>query len=39
MGEKGKLLRAPDTYMEKLAVGPRARGVIDLLEDRAAGRE
>jgi fructose-1,6-bisphosphatase II len=31
MGEKGKLLRAPDTYMEKLAVGPRARGVIDLL--------
>jgi fructose-1,6-bisphosphatase II len=30
MGEKGKLLRAPDTYMEKLAVGPSARGAIDL---------
>ena len=31
MGEKGTLLRAPDTYMEKIAVGPRARGAIDLL--------
>ncbi len=30
MGEKGKLLRAPDTYMEKIAVGPSARGAIDL---------
>jgi fructose-1,6-bisphosphatase II len=30
MGEKGKLLHAPDTYMEKLAVGPGARGAIDL---------
>ena len=30
MGEKGKLLRAPDAYMEKIAVGPRARGAIDL---------
>jgi fructose-1,6-bisphosphatase II len=30
MGEKGSLLRAPDTYMEKLAVGPGARGAIDL---------
>jgi fructose-1,6-bisphosphatase II len=30
MGEKGKLLRAPDTSMEKIAVGPGARGVIDL---------
>ncbi len=30
MGEKGKLLHAPDTYMEKIAVGPRARGAIDL---------
>jgi fructose-1,6-bisphosphatase II len=30
MGEKGALLRAPDTYMEKLAVGPGARGAIDL---------
>jgi fructose-1,6-bisphosphatase II len=30
MGEKGSLLRAPDTYMDKIAVGPRARGAIDL---------
>ncbi len=30
MGEKGRLLRAPDTYMEKIAVGPSARGAIDL---------
>lgn len=30
MAEKGKLLRAPDTYMEKIAVGPCARGAIDL---------
>jgi fructose-1,6-bisphosphatase II len=30
MGEKGRLLRAPDTYMEKIAVGPGARGAIDL---------
>jgi len=30
MGEKGKLLRAPDTYMEKIAVGPGARGAVDL---------
>lgn len=30
MGPKGSLLNAPDTYMEKIAVGPRARGVIDL---------
>jgi fructose-1,6-bisphosphatase II len=30
IGSKGKLLRAPDTYMEKIAVGPRARGAIDL---------
>jgi fructose-1,6-bisphosphatase II len=30
MGEKGKLLRAPDTYMEKIVVGPGARGAIDL---------
>jgi fructose-1,6-bisphosphatase II len=30
MEEKGKLLRAPDTYMEKIAVGPGARGAIDL---------
>ncbi len=30
MGEKGHMLRAPDTYMEKIAVGPGARGSIDL---------
>jgi fructose-1,6-bisphosphatase II len=30
MGEKGKLLHAPDCYMEKLAVGPGAKGAIDL---------
>src|SRR6185295_16885243 len=26
----GCLLNAPDTYMEKLAVGPRAKGAIDM---------
>lgn len=26
----GQFLNAPDTYMEKIAVGPEARGVIDL---------
>jgi fructose-1,6-bisphosphatase class II len=30
MGPKGSLLRAPDTYMEKIAVGPEARGVVDI---------
>jgi fructose-1,6-bisphosphatase II len=30
MADQGKLLNAPDTYMEKIAVGPRARGAIDL---------
>jgi len=30
LAERGHLLNAPDTYMEKLAVGPRARGSIDL---------
>lgn len=30
MAAKGKLLNAPDTYMEKIAVGPRAKGSIDL---------
>jgi fructose-1,6-bisphosphatase II len=28
--DEGKLLNAPDTYMEKLAVGPEAAGSIDL---------
>ena len=30
VGEKGSFLNAPDMYMEKLAVGPGARGAIDL---------
>jgi fructose-1,6-bisphosphatase II len=30
MGPKGAFLNAPDVYMMKIAVGPRARGVIDL---------
>jgi fructose-1,6-bisphosphatase II len=30
MAEKGGLLNAPDTYMEKIAVGPSAKGAIDL---------
>jgi len=30
VAEKGGLLHAPDMYMEKLAVGPEARGCIDL---------
>ena len=28
--EKGSILKAPDMYMEKLIVGPKAKGVIDL---------
>lgn len=28
--ERGKFLHAPDTYMDKLAVGPRARGLVDI---------
>src|SRR5437764_1031738 len=34
-GPKGSLLSAPDTYMEKIAVGPLARKVVDL--DKSAG--
>ena len=30
VGEKGSFLKAPDMYMEKLIVGPKAKGVIDL---------
>jgi len=36
VGEKGAFLHAPDMYMEKLVVGPGAKGAIDLalpLED------
>jgi fructose-1,6-bisphosphatase II len=29
----GRFLNAPDTYMEKIAVGPEARGAIDLARD------
>lgn len=29
-GAKGSFLKAPDMYMEKLVVGPAAKGVIDL---------
>lgn len=29
-GDKGSFLKAPDMYMEKLAVGPEAKGSIDL---------
>src|ERR1700686_2057009 len=28
--EDGKFLNAPDTYMEKIAVGPVGRGVVDI---------
>jgi fructose-1,6-bisphosphatase class II len=28
--DDGKFLNAPDTYMEKIAVGPEGRGVIDI---------
>jgi fructose-1,6-bisphosphatase class II len=30
IAEEGKFLHAPDTYMEKIAVGPEAKGVISL---------
>ncbi|MBF8983739.1 class II fructose-bisphosphatase [Lutibacter sp. B2] len=30
MAPKGTLLHAPDTYMEKIAVGPKAKGCIDI---------
>lgn len=29
-GKKGSLFHAPDTYMEKIAVGPKAAGAIDI---------
>ena len=31
VGERGKFMELPDMYMRKMAVGPRARGSIDLL--------
>src|SRR5215208_6512032 len=30
MAEHGRFLNAPDTYMDKIAVGPAARGAIDI---------
>jgi fructose-1,6-bisphosphatase class II len=30
VAERGHFLHAPDTYMDKIAVGPAARGVIDI---------
>ncbi|MBS1148602.1 MAG: glpX [Myxococcaceae bacterium] len=30
IGARGMLLNAPDTYMQKIAVGPSAKGAIDL---------
>lgn len=32
IAEKGNLLHAPDTYMNKIAVGPAGKGVIDIME-------
>lgn len=32
MAEDGQFLNAPDTYMDKIAVGPECRGLIDLRE-------
>jgi len=32
IGEKGGLLHAPDTYMQKIAVGPEAKGCIDITQ-------
>ena len=30
IGDRGKFLHCPDTYMDKIAVGPAGRGVVDL---------
>ncbi len=32
IADDGRFLNAPDTYMQKIAVGPECRGVIDLRE-------
>ncbi|MBI1908565.1 MAG: class II fructose-bisphosphatase [Deltaproteobacteria bacterium] len=32
MADEGCFLHAPDTYMDKIAVGPRAKGVIDITQ-------
>jgi fructose-1,6-bisphosphatase II len=39
VGEPGRLLALPSMYMKKLAVGPRARGSIDLLKPVAENIE
>ncbi|MEJ2764511.1 class II fructose-bisphosphatase [Photobacterium sp. MCCC 1A19761] len=38
-GEKGSFLKAPDMYMEKLVVGPAAKGEIDLHQPLAVNLE
>lgn len=35
MSNQGGLLNAPDTYMEKLVVGPKAKGAIDITRPAA----
>jgi fructose-1,6-bisphosphatase class II len=30
IGERGRILSCPETYMEKIATGPQGRGVVDL---------
>jgi fructose-1,6-bisphosphatase II len=30
IAEEGHFLHCPDTYMQKIAVGPRARGIVDI---------
>ena len=32
IAEKGNFLNAPDTYMQKIAVGPQGAGIIDITE-------
>ena len=36
MADKGNLLNAPDTYMDKIAVGPSAKGAIDIEKSPSA---
>jgi fructose-1,6-bisphosphatase II len=36
MAEHGRFLNAPDTYMDKLAVGPDCRGVVDIRKSPTA---
>lgn len=32
IADKGNLLHAPDTYMNKIAVGPECKGIVDILQ-------